>query len=129
MKVHMAGPLRVSGEINKPFPDLRGSGGHKRAWEDPVDIQKASLSSVYGSDPGKPSPSIPFEGGKWSVAVAQGAVAPRLLQSPPSQGWGVDETREKQADSEGGAGGEPKDPALPGILLAVSAAGCWMRRG
>lgn len=54
MKVHMAGPVRVSGEINKSFPDLRGSGDTRGLGKTPVDIQKASLSSVYGSDPGKP---------------------------------------------------------------------------
>ena len=48
----MAGPLRVSGEINKPFPDLRGRGDTRGTGKTPVDIQKASLCLPAGTGRG-----------------------------------------------------------------------------
>lgn len=93
MKIHMAGPLRVSGEINKPFPDLRGRGDARELGKTPVDIQKASLSSVYGSDPGK-SPTLHPPPGRHAIdggASRGGGPTASPITAQPGVG-GVDET-------------------------------------
>mgnify|MGYP007134358424 CR=1 FL=1 len=89
----MAGPLRVSGEINKPFPDLRGRGDTRGIGKIPVDIQKASSSSVYGSEPRKP-PTLHPPRGRHAIGCSGsrgGGPKASPITAQPGVG-GVDET-------------------------------------